>query len=193
MEGTVWIASYVIVCFTLTGLVLGVAATYREVGAARATQTPWPFATLGPGQLFPLAGMGISPAHSTNGDVRRHSGHFYLFVGFEDDAVPAAMSTAIAAAAWRVPYTVIVPADGEPEWIATLPADVCDRVVKVDAGDARPLGVRKVPTLAFVKEDRVVDAAADLFSPQLIRDHFRLAAEPFEMMPRIFGRLGEHA
>jgi hypothetical protein len=181
MNGAVWILSYVLLAFMVLCLTFAVAALYRLVGrpgASSGAVSPlaWPLSTVGPDQPLPELRLSHRPDLSGSRVLRVEEG-FCVLVPAAPHAHALISSVQLVAEAWESPLLVVL--DAEAAWpsIDTWPTAWRDRVMWAGAGELRTLALRQ-PVIVFLREGKVVDAAAGLVSPAAVADHFRLVGEP---------------
>lgn len=177
MSGTLWIISYVVLCFTVICLSLALGALYRMLGKPSAKDLPtliWPLPKVMPGQKLDIM---FEPLSSTVALKLPLTG-FCLFVTEAQDMFSTITSAVIVADTWKYPLLIVTRDSEESEWFAHLPHNMQERVAHMSIADFQELEIKYVPTLVFLRDGRVVDAVAGLQSPSTVKDFFQLVAEP---------------
>ncbi len=172
MTGTLWIASYVVLCLTVACLSLAIAVLYRYLGKPANTPSRglvWPLMIM-PGHSFDalqLSNSSLSMSAAWQLDYG-----FYLLCTPEIDSYAAAMSLATVSRRWSYPYLIVVREGEVSPWIQDLPADIRDQIVWVTADSFASLGASFVPVTVFVRARHIVEAGIGLTSPSLLNEHF---------------------
>lgn len=96
----------------------------------------------------------------------------------ETDAFAEASAVAALSKDWQRPFFIVIREGDHEGWAADLPKDIKARIIWITSESFESLGASSVPVTTFVREARVIDAAAGLASPKALRDHFGFVAAP---------------